>query len=215
MMGKHHVQLNFGVLVSGLSVFGAGSCVPLSWLSDYCQSCLDALIPESVTYMGQWSNNMIIFLGMAVLFFWFGSLLPDIDNQNSYFGRYLYLPVGHRRITHTLWALGALSVTLGISVWFKYLWLGYFFHILGDAFSYAGVLWLYPLKQYKEYASGAFVAPGHVCKWYRAGKKSELRFVVLVMMHPLFAHIWFCFSRFFICMGMAVLLKQSLGNIIQ
>lgn len=62
--------------------------------------------------------------------------------------------------------------------------MGYFLHILGDAFSYAGIVWIYPLKKYKEYANGGFVAPDHKWKCYRVSRKSksELRFVVLILL---------------------------------
>lgn len=187
-MGKHHVCVNFGVLSSVFSLLGAGFSAPFSFVSDYCRLSVDqALIPEKIHYLGWMGENTIVFLFFACMFFWFGSLLPDADSRESVVGRVFYLPFKHRRMTHTFWTLGILSFAWSFHIWFKWLWLGYFLHILGDAFSKAGVRWLYPLTRYKEYESGAFIAEGHRFQWYRAGKKSETRFVVLVL---LFCILW-------------------------
>ena len=47
--------------------------------------------------------------------------------------------------------------------------------------SAAGICFLYPVKRYKEYSNGAFVAPGHRIKLYRTKDGSEQRFVILVI----------------------------------
>ncbi|RFB13646.1 metal-dependent hydrolase [Bacillus sp. HNG] len=84
-----------------------------------------------------------------------GSLLPDIDEPNSFIGRrsmglatYINKKYGHRGITHSLFAWILISIvcliipsplTLGIS-------LGYLFHLLGDFFSVRSIPVFAPLN---------------------------------------------------------------------
>lgn len=83
----------------------------------------------------------------------FGSLLPDIDEPNSYIGRrsfgiasYVKRKYGHRGITHSLFAWILLTLfcllypsplTIGISC-------GYLFHLMGDFFSVQSIPVLAP-----------------------------------------------------------------------
>lgn len=85
------------------------------------------------------------------------STLPDIDQA---FGE-------HRGITHSIWpvlGLGYLAYTQKASPFLAAILfgivLGYFSHILGDAFSTAGIAWFYPLQGYTHYSGGAFVVKG-------------------------------------------------------
>jgi inner membrane protein len=89
-----------------------------------------------------------------------GSLLPDIDEPQSFIGRrslglakVIKRRFGHRGITHSLSIWLALlfillllvpnPFTLGIS-------LGYLFHILGDYFSVTGVPLFYPIDNFRR-----------------------------------------------------------------
>ncbi|MBA2875933.1 metal-dependent hydrolase [Thermaerobacillus caldiproteolyticus] len=99
-----------------------------------------------------------------------GSLLPDIDEPNSYVGRRSFgvsgkvkEAFGHRGMTHSLlvWAVIALVVTFESSSLFSIGFvLGYLFHIMEDFFSVQGVplLWPFQTKRYKIplYRTGSF-----------------------------------------------------------
>lgn len=89
-----------------------------------------------------------------------GSLLPDIDEPNSYIGRhslgvakFVKKKLGHRGLTHSfvawiiislLYFLFPYSFLLGISM-------GYLFHLMGDYFTHQGVRLFLPFdnKRYK------------------------------------------------------------------
>ncbi|WP_396388742.1 metal-dependent hydrolase [Cytobacillus firmus] len=88
----------------------------------------------------------------------FGSLLPDIDEPNSYIGKrsfglasYVKRKYGHRGITHSLFIWSLLSLicsfypspfTIGIS-------LGYIFHLIGDFFSILSIPLFAPFSNYR------------------------------------------------------------------
>lgn len=110
----------------------------------------------------------------------FGALLPDIDSDRSLLGRHVHLPVAHHRITHTVWALIAVFVVVHAlvggataSVWLYGVVWGYLSHLVADSFGRAGVVWVWPAKDYISYPSGAYVAPGHKFKLYRNGESSQ------------------------------------------
>lgn len=87
-----------------------------------------------------------------------GSLLPDIDEPQSFIGRRSFgvsriikKKFGHRGVTHSLFCWVVVSIiclffanplALGVS-------LGYLFHILGDLFSISGVPLFAPIKKEK------------------------------------------------------------------
>lgn len=119
---------------------------------------------------------VLVYVCWALYFMLFllGNLLPDIDSEKSMLGRFIYLPVKHHRITHTVWFM--LPFLIG-GIWLRPLFwigLGYFCHLFIDSLGRAGNCWLYPLSQYVEYDSGAFVKKGHVLKLYRTGDITEV-----------------------------------------
>ena len=117
---------------------------------------------------------------LAAALFCLGSLLPDIDSKGSTLGRYLYLPVKHRTLTHTFWIVALLAL-LGLKFRvFVWLALGYFFHIFYDGLSNAGIAWFWPLSRYITYPSGAVIKKGFRFKFYKTGDSSELLVVYLV-----------------------------------
>lgn len=104
-----------------------------------------------------------------------GLLLPDIDNPNSLAGQYFYLPVGHRTITHTLYAVMPFLI-LGLFLKpLLFLAAGYFLHLLADSASRCGVAWLHPYTGYHIYPSGAKFKKGFHLVLY-GGKKSAWAF---------------------------------------
>lgn len=98
---------------------------------------------------------------LFILLFVLGTLLPDCDTSESWIGRLFYLPIGHRTLTHTLW-VNFIFFFMGM-VWkpFMGIALGYFTHLLCDAFSRQGICWLYPLGHYKYFGNGRRVKEYH------------------------------------------------------
>ena len=115
----------------------------------------------------------LLTLGIAIVVSWLAAALPDMDN---------YVPIfKHRGITHTIWVVGLLSLgtyylasniyLFSIALGFT---LGYFSHLLADAYSIAGVAWLYPFTRYIHYESGAMIVRRpriFFWKLYRVDKK--------------------------------------------
>lgn len=95
------------------------------------------------------------------ILFVLGTLLPDCDTPESWIGRFFYLPIGHRTITHTLW-VNFIFFFIGM-IWKPLMGiaLGYFCHLLCDAFSRQGICWLYPLGRYRYFWNGARVKDYH------------------------------------------------------
>lgn len=123
---------------------------------------------------------LIIFVLISLLFYYLGTLLPDIDSENSTLGRYIHIPIEHRTYTHTLWVVIPF-VIVGV-LWFRPLmWLafGYIMHLFFDSFSQCGVCWLYPITRYVSYGSGAKCKQHHFIKLYRTGSASETVVTVL------------------------------------
>lgn len=88
------------------------------------------------------------------------STAPDID-QGFGLGQ-------HRGISHSIWIVLLLAyITYRIQAINTYVYvfgvgcvIGYLSHLIGDAFSIAGIAWFYPIQRYERYASGAFYVKG-------------------------------------------------------
>lgn len=89
---------------------------------------------------------------VGFLCFTLGSILPDIDSEDSTIGRYI-LPISrvipHRTVTHTAWIVILLFLLAWLfqSFYLSALALGYFLHIIQDSFSDKGIRWFYPLPK--------------------------------------------------------------------
>lgn len=119
-------------------------------------------------------------VAMALLAFGFGSLLPDIDSEESTLGRYVPFisrVIPHRTITHTIWAVIALVCLAWYadSVYLYALALGYAVHIAEDSFSKQGICWFYPvLGKYDTFGSGAVKKRGRKTTFaYKTGGTGE------------------------------------------
>lgn len=109
--------------------------------------------------------EQILIIGIAGL----TASLPDVDTKS-------YIPLRHRGITHTIWIILLLLfscyyypnfITFGILS-------GYTSHLIGDAYSKAGIAWFYPLQQYKRYSSGAMIVKNRCMLFpplYKVGKQ--------------------------------------------
>lgn len=135
----------------------------------------------------------VVWMAGALVLYFLGALLPDIDTSQSTIRK--LLPFGHktkrrntddgispfhRTWTHSVWpmiALAVLAYFVPICFWLAF---GYFGHLLMDSMSNMGVCWLYPFQQYWSAPNGARVAKGHKLKFYRANTPAE-GIVVCVM----------------------------------
>lgn len=117
--------------------------------------------------------DALLFWAAAFLLLMIGSILPDIDSDNSLLGRYVRIGVQHRTWTHTAWGLPFLCFA---GVYYRpMMWcaLGVFLHLFWDSLSVGGNCWFYPFSKYIDYSSGAHVKRHHWAKLYRVGDLSE------------------------------------------
>lgn len=168
MMGKHHVMVNTGILGAGLISFAA---VHFSGLS----------FPAGKIVVSVHTVRRSLYLLFLYAIFVTGSLFPDIDSSKSVLGRYIYLPFKHRTWTHSLFFLLLLFPLVLTGVPGFLFFTGYVLHLLADSCSAGGICWLYPFVRFREYSSGAKVAPGHHIKLYYTGKLSEQWFVAFLL----------------------------------
>lgn len=163
--------------------------LPRQWVSNLL-SVIDFIL-KPITDIATKRPVAILFTMLAVLLFWFGTLLPDIDTETSLISRLFQKcrlniisnklnTLEHHVVTHLIWF--ALFVLI-ISVLLKcpvlgYLAFGYFSHLLLDSFGRMGVCWFVP--DYIKYDSGARVKRGHFLKLYRTDGISEYICVALI-----------------------------------
>lgn len=115
-------------------------------------------------------NPYLLLIQLAVLL---SASLPDIDKL---FG------TEHRGITHAVWIpaaffIGAYQVQVQpfVSSLLFGAAIGYSSHLIGDAFSMAGIAWFYPFQQYVRNPDGSFYVRGNRGPFrpiYRVGDKS-------------------------------------------
>lgn len=130
-------------------------------------------------------------LVLFTLAFTLGSLLPDIDSEESTLGRYVPFVaavIPHRTITHTFWMVAGLSALAYFtsSYWLVGLALGYALHIAQDSFSKQGICWFYPLiGTYVTYSRGGVMKKGRNTAFaYATGGTGELIvFIVSLVVH--------------------------------
>lgn len=103
-------------------------------------------------FLLDWFSNSAEPLSVALILLTFtlGTLLPDIDSEESSIGRYFGLLsriIPHRTITHTIWIVIMLAAAAWSlqSIYLAALTLGYTLHILEDSFSNQGICWFYPV----------------------------------------------------------------------
>lgn len=115
-----------------------------------------------------------VFAVISMAAFFIGSIMPDIDSENSMLGKFLHLPIEHRTWTHAVWVpivLGLLSILHRCMSW---LTLGYLLHLVWDNLSKGGVCFFYPISKYRYFGnSGAKIKDGHFLYLYRTGQPSE------------------------------------------
>lgn len=105
------------------------------------------------------TSTLILQSIIIVVLSYLTATLPDMDQ---------FVPfLGHRGITHAIWIPGIIFYFLWGSTGEPYLFavlagvfIGYTSHLIGDAFSTAGIAWLYPIQQYGGSSNGAFWVKG-------------------------------------------------------
>lgn len=141
------------------------------------------------------SFDTYLFWVAVFLFFVLGSVLPDIDSDNSLLGRYVRIGVQHRTWTHAIWGLPVLCLA---GVYYRpMMWcaLGVFLHLFWDSFSVGGNCWFYPFSKYIDYSSGAHVKQHHWAKLYRVGGLSEKVVVCVLVVMALLCLSWMFYER--------------------
>lgn len=166
MVGKNHLRVSVPTLVAGgTAVFALSRCD--GTLGEIGLRVLRAFVPAG----GVVKTVLWVLAGLAL--YALGTLLPDIDSRGSTLGRFIYLPVRHRTLTHTIWVvllLGLLSWKLPLFWWLTF---GYFAHIFWDSLSVGGIAWTWPIGRYIYYPNGASVKKGFRIKLYHTGEASE------------------------------------------
>lgn len=130
---------------------------------------------------------------------WVSSTFPDAIERNI-------LRTKHRGIIHAIWIpLGLLyaSFLLREHVWFFPMmfgvFLGYLSHLVGDAFSMAGIAWFYPFQKYERKSNGSFYVKGNrgiFRPLYTVGKRGIINPVIFwyvvafLISFFLWARIW-------------------------
>ena len=186
MLAKNHIPTG---LASGVFVYSGLHWYQSNILPDYVDN--DGFIDNIAHYpINTLIDNMLINkwvgLVLGVILVIFGSLLPDIDNEKSTLGRYFRLPLRHRGLTNSLWAillLGAVSLFVPLVGW---VFVGYLTHVLLDGLSTAGWVPFYPLGKYKVINRGGvnMVVSDRYSGIYRVGYGMEyvLAVIWVVMM---------------------------------
>lgn len=131
-------------------------------------------------------------VAVGMIFYFIGTILPDIDTPSSLAGRYVYIPVKHHGLTHTIWFL-LIFVLCGFAFpEFWFLAAGVFVHLWMDSLSRAGVCWFYPISKYIRYNNGAFVKRHHFVWLYRTNEVSETVFMIVFTIIAMGLFLFLC-----------------------
>lgn len=170
MLGRDHIIANAAtaaILFTGAATLAAQPAAsPVGALAPAASAVLSAF-----TEYHSMPGSAVV--GLGLVFFLVGTLLPDIDSERSLLGRCIHLPIEHRTWTHAIW-FPLVLVVAGFA--FPPLWwaaLGYVLHLFWDSLSRGGVCWFYPFSRYVKYGSGAKVKRNHKLKVYAVGEASE------------------------------------------
>lgn len=174
MLGRNHIIANVATLAILAETHERFGHILPTFLSN-------SVVVDYFKYKGNSMFDLVLYCSFAGILYVLGSLLPDIDSPNSLLGRYIHIPTAHRGITHTVWFLLIVSLTLFEPIFFWFV-LGTFFHLFWDSCSRAGVCWFYPISGYREYANGARVKRNKKYWLYRTGKPSEYVVVTILVM---------------------------------
>lgn len=184
MIGRNHLITNTGsvaILTTGVLV--GRELDPSTKFVEYIRPVSEFIYSTMITPK---VLPFFIFVAVSVLFFYLGTLLPDIDSEKSLLGRYFHLPIEHRTWTHAIW-LPLIFIGLG-SFFSPFYWLslGYLLHLFWDNLSVGGVCFFYPISNYRRYGGGAKVKRKHILRLYGVGSPVETIIVILVVLLSIF-----------------------------
>ena len=151
MSGKQHITSGIPLLIitHELTVSATFSKLPV-FVTNRIKAFSAEMVPDTVTGC--------ILCGILFLM---GLIFPDIDDENSIMGRYVHLPVKHRKWFHSIYLFIPLLTIGRMKNCFLWLCLGCFYHLLMDSFSRCGVAWFRPKTGYIEYPSGVKIKKNH------------------------------------------------------
>lgn len=155
MLGKNHIITANSIAVTGSILVTRFE--PVTKIGDAARDVIIKVIPTEPI-------GIIVALMLVTL----GSLLPDIDNENSMLGRYIHLPLEHRVWTHNAYALGLIVLVSALILHTPYIAVGYFLHLLLDDFSASHIKW-FKIGGYKKWVT-----------LYTVGETSEYILVGLI-----------------------------------
>lgn len=168
MLGRDHQKTSIGIACIALFAMYKTKHVPINLIYNHVDKGIG-----NFTY-AELLAGFIFLICVS-----FGSLLPDIDSENSLINKQLPINLSkyfvHRGICHSLigwliFCLISLIILFPIICYVKligtmiYLGLiiGYFLHLLEDSFSRSGIIWMYPfgrIDQKSRYKYGAINRP--------------------------------------------------------
>lgn len=150
MNGRNHMAAGFAVtwMLAAPVVLDFVSGGELGLFSDFASTA------AAWTFQGVEGLPATVFVGAAsAALCAFGFLLPDIDQEHSTISRLLrfHIPVAHRGVTHTLWAV-MLVLLAAVLAWrpLAFLSFGILVHDILDWPSKAGWVPFYPFGHYKK-----------------------------------------------------------------
>ena len=171
MCGKNHVP--GGIAIAGIAVGGIQCLLKSSEVFEnqfghIFQNSPEFLFPNEYGLLLQILIGFVSFCGFIV-----GTVVPDADHPESMIGRWIYIPVGHRGILHSIWpVLLLLFIGLGPAYLrpFVFFSAGYMAHLICDAFSASGVKFFWPVRVCR-----------HRMKLYVTGETSERVFLFVLI----------------------------------
>lgn len=151
---------------------------------------LEVIRQAAWSYLG--INEFSLFMIPACLgAYFFGVLLPDIDNPKSLLGRVIHVPVEHRTWIHAIYLYLVLAVLGCIYPVFSWMFSGVFVHLFWDSFSACGNCWFYKLlSDYRRYPNNVKVKKGHKLKLYHAGEWSEYLLLFVIVVITVVSFVW-------------------------
>ena len=176
MLGKSHLTIN------ATACTGAFFLMKMCEQTNYGEITEFALKADEFFFAGK---SPIVPLVLYTLLFSFGGILPDVDQRKSLIGNIIYIPLGHRGITHSIWLPGFICFIAYVAKnnYLLMLGLGYFLHLIIDFFSSRGVDWFYPIGSGTiTFESGAKRTRGHFFSLYRTGCPSEYVLLTLLLL---------------------------------
>lgn len=169
MTGNRYFIINIASLCAisgGIAYFGNKIVVRdyrLQFWFDFLMTCLNP----------NFDVPILVYVLLAILLFSLGTLLPHMDDSESFIARYIYLPIGSGTWSHAIWL--PLLFFMSAPVYSLCFWVGfgYILHLFWDNASDYGVCLCYPFSKYLFVKGVAPVKQKHTFCLYRTGGRSE------------------------------------------